>query len=88
MTSFVKRIQAWQQQSGRHHLPWQGTTDPYKVWLSEIMLQQTQVSTVIDYYLRFFKKISLSHSTGQYTRRGSYALLGRPRLLCTCTQFT
>ncbi|NOL50755.1 A/G-specific adenine glycosylase [Pelistega suis] len=56
MTSFVKRIQAWQQQSGRHHLPWQGTTDPYKVWLSEIMLQQTQVSTVIDYYLRFLKK--------------------------------
>lgn len=56
MTSFVKRIQAWQQQSGRHHLPWQGTTDPYKVWLSEIMLQQTQVSTVIDYYLRFLEK--------------------------------
>lgn len=56
MTSFVKRIQAWQQTSGRHHLPWQGTTDPYKVWLSEIMLQQTQVNTVIDYYHRFLAR--------------------------------
>lgn len=51
--SFVKRIQAWQQQAGRHHLPWQNTQNPYKVWLSEIMLQQTQVSTVIPYYERF-----------------------------------
>jgi A/G-specific adenine glycosylase len=43
----------WQNQFGRHDLPWQNTRDPYRVWLSEIMLQQTQVVTVCDYYLRF-----------------------------------
>ncbi|WII92911.1 A/G-specific adenine glycosylase [Kingella negevensis] len=42
----------WQKQYGRHHLPWQ-VSDPYRVWLSEIMLQQTQVITVLDYYPRF-----------------------------------
>jgi len=43
----------WQKQRGRHDLPWQGTRDPYKIWLSEIMLQQTQVATVIPYFRRF-----------------------------------
>jgi len=43
----------WQRAQGRHHLPWQNTQDPYRVWLSEIMLQQTQVSTVLGYYDRF-----------------------------------
>ncbi len=43
----------WQLSHGRHHLPWQNTRDPYRVWLSEIMLQQTQVVTVLDYYQRF-----------------------------------
>jgi A/G-specific adenine glycosylase len=53
---FASRIAAWQASSGRHDLPWQGTTDPYRIWLSEIMLQQTQVSTVIPYYLRFLER--------------------------------
>ena len=44
---------AWQRQHGRHGLPWVGSRDPYRVWLSEIMLQQTQVSVVLDYYQRF-----------------------------------
>ena len=43
----------WQAQHGRNHLPWQATRDPYRVWLSEIMLQQTQVVTVRDYFARF-----------------------------------
>jgi A/G-specific adenine glycosylase len=43
----------WQRRHGRHGLPWQGTRDAYLVWLSEVMLQQTQVSTVLDYYARF-----------------------------------
>ena len=43
----------WQAQHGRNHLPWQATRDPYRVWLSEIMLQQTQVATVLGYYSRF-----------------------------------
>ena len=44
---------AWQGQHGRHGLPWVGSRDPYRVWLSEIMLQQTQVTTVMAYYGRF-----------------------------------
>ncbi len=51
--SFAARVVAWQRRHGRHDLPWQNTGDPYRTWLSEIMLQQTQVSTVIPYYLRF-----------------------------------
>jgi A/G-specific adenine glycosylase len=43
----------WQAQFGRHDLPWQNTCDPYLVWLSEIMLQQTQVVTVLVYFVRF-----------------------------------
>ncbi|AVS71516.1 A/G-specific adenine glycosylase [Paracidovorax avenae] len=46
----------WQAVHGRNHLPWQQTRDPYRVWLSEIMLQQTQVSTVLDYYVRFLER--------------------------------
>lgn len=54
--NFAQRIAAWQRAHGRHGLPWQATRDPYRVWLSEIMLQQTQVATVIPYYERFLKR--------------------------------
>jgi A/G-specific adenine glycosylase len=47
---------AWQKVHGRHDLPWQASRDPYRVWLSEIMLQQTQVSTVLGYYGRFLER--------------------------------
>jgi A/G-specific adenine glycosylase len=53
MTEFASRVVAWQREHGRHDLPWQGTRDPYRIWLSEVMLQQTQVATVAPYYLRF-----------------------------------
>ena len=56
MKSFADLLIAWHAKSGRHHLPWQKSKDPYAVWVSEIMLQQTQVTTVIDYYNRFMKK--------------------------------
>ncbi|MDL2337566.1 MAG: A/G-specific adenine glycosylase [Pseudomonadota bacterium] len=46
----------WQRSHGRHGLPWQHTRDPYRVWLSEIMLQQTQVATVLGYYERFLQR--------------------------------
>ncbi|HYD77259.1 A/G-specific adenine glycosylase [Ramlibacter sp.] len=46
----------WQRRHGRQSLPWQGTRDPYRVWLSEVMLQQTQVSTVLPYYERFLQR--------------------------------
>jgi A/G-specific adenine glycosylase len=51
--SFPTRVIRWQRRHGRHDLPWQGTRDAYRIWLSEIMLQQTQVATVIPYYERF-----------------------------------
>ena len=53
---FFDALVAWQRRLGRHHLPWQGTRDPYRVWLSEIMLQQTQVATVRPYYERFVQR--------------------------------
>ncbi len=53
---FAPRLIAWQRKAGRHGLPWQGTRDPYRVWLSEVMLQQTQVSTVLAYYERFLAR--------------------------------
>jgi len=54
--SFAQKLIAWQRRHGRHGLPWQGTRDPYRVWLSEVMLQQTQVSAVIPYYVRFLQR--------------------------------
>ncbi|MDP1610905.1 MAG: A/G-specific adenine glycosylase [Sulfuritalea sp.] len=56
MKDFSLRLIRWHKRHGRHDLPWQNTTDPYRVWLSEIMLQQTQVATVIPYYLRFLDR--------------------------------
>jgi A/G-specific adenine glycosylase len=53
MSNFSAKLIHWQKHHGRHHLPWQGTRDPYAIWLSEIMLQQTQVTTVTPYYQRF-----------------------------------
>ncbi|SDG70136.1 A/G-specific adenine glycosylase [Propionivibrio dicarboxylicus] len=54
--SFSRRLIDWQRRCGRHQLPWQSTRDAYRVWLSEIMLQQTQVSTVIPYFARFIER--------------------------------
>lgn len=56
MSSIATQLIRWQKHHGRNHLPWQGTRDPYAIWLSEIMLQQTQVSTVIPYYQRFMQR--------------------------------
>lgn len=50
---FAPRLVEWHARHGRHDLPWQNTRDAYRIWVSEIMLQQTQVGTVIPYYLRF-----------------------------------
>jgi A/G-specific adenine glycosylase len=51
-----KRLLAWFDQYGRHDLPWQRDRSPYRVWVSEIMLQQTQVTTVVPYYERFIRR--------------------------------
>ncbi|MEQ1515390.1 MAG: A/G-specific adenine glycosylase [Usitatibacteraceae bacterium] len=53
MSAFATKIIKWQKKAGRHDLPWQKTRDPYRIWLSEVMLQQTQVAAVIPYYERF-----------------------------------
>ncbi len=53
---FAEDVVKWQKTHGRNSLPWQNTRDPYRVWLSEIMLQQTQVSTVLEYYARFLQR--------------------------------
>ena len=54
--TLAERVIVWQARHGRHGLPWQGTRDPYRVWLSEVMLQQTQVTTVLGYYGRFLDR--------------------------------
>src|SRR5688572_32641454 len=50
------RLLAWHASAGRHYLPWQKDRTPYRVWVSEIMLQQTQVVTVIPYFERFMAR--------------------------------
>ena len=90
--TFSKRLIAWQRQHGRHGLPWQQSRDPYRVWLSEIMLQQTQVTAVIPYYLKFLDAfptvLSLANAPAQ-TVMAHWAGLGyyaRARNLHRCAQ--
>ncbi|GAB3412451.1 A/G-specific adenine glycosylase [Massilia agilis] len=60
--SFSSAVIAWQRAHGRHALPWQNTRDAYRVWLSEIMLQQTQVAAVLGYYARFLERFPTVHA--------------------------
>lgn len=53
---FAARLLAWFERAGRHDLPWQRPATPYRVWISEVMLQQTQVATVIPYFERFMSR--------------------------------
>ena len=62
MGEFSEHLIDWQHKHGRHDLPWQNTCDPYRIWLSEIMLQQTQVNTVIPYYQRFLRRFPDLHA--------------------------
>jgi A/G-specific adenine glycosylase len=55
-TPFAQRVVRWQLKQGRHHLPWQNPITPYRVWVSEIMLQQTQVQTVVSYFNAFMQR--------------------------------
>ena len=56
MSALAKALIPWHTRHGRHDLPWQRDRTPYRVWISEIMLQQTQVATVIGYYQRFIQR--------------------------------
>lgn len=89
---FSAAVIAWQKQHGRHALPWQNTRDPYRVWLSEIMLQQTQVAAVVPYYLRFLERFPNVQSLAQASQdevMGYWSGLGyysRARNLHRCAQ--
>ena len=63
--TFSACIIAWQLSHGRSQLPWQNTRDPYRVWLSEVMLQQTQVSTVLGYFARFLDRFPTVRALAQ-----------------------
>jgi A/G-specific adenine glycosylase len=89
---FAPALIAWQKTHGRHDLPWQNTRDPYKVWLSEIMLQQTQVATVKEYFARFLAAhptvtslaaASLDEVLGLWSGLGYYS---RARNMHRCAQ--
>ena len=56
MPDFARKLIRWQRRHGRHDLPWQGTRNPYRIWLAEVMLQQTRVDAVIPYYERFLRR--------------------------------
>ncbi|MBL6685619.1 MAG: A/G-specific adenine glycosylase [Methylophilaceae bacterium] len=66
MSLLAKKLIQWHESHGRKNLPWQKTSDPYHIWLSEVMLQQTQVATVIPYFKKFLKQFpdirSLAHA--------------------------
>jgi A/G-specific adenine glycosylase len=89
---FAGHVVRWQRTHGRNGLPWQNTRDPYRVWLSEIMLQQTQVATVIDYFPRFlarFPDVSALAAASQDDVLALWSGLGyysRARNLHRCAQ--
>lgn len=89
---FARQMVDWQRQFGRQSLPWQNTRDPYRVWLSEIMLQQTQVGTVLDYFARFldrFPDVAALAAAGQDDVLALWSGLGyysRARNLHRCAQ--
>lgn len=89
-TEFATLVVNWQSSHGRNNLPWQNTRDPYRVWLSEVMLQQTQVSTVVDYFSGFLTRFpsvtdlaaaSLDSVLGLWSGLGYYS---RARNLHAC----
>jgi A/G-specific adenine glycosylase len=89
---FSERLIAWFEVHGRHNLPWQLNPTPYRVWVSEVMLQQTQVATVIPYYERFMARFPdiaalaaapLDEVLHLWTGLGYYA---RARNLRACAQ--
>ena len=68
MAAFANAIIAWQKQHGRHDLPWQNTSNAYAIWVSEIMLQQTQVAAVIGYYAKFIARFPNIYALSKATQ--------------------
>ena len=90
--TFSKKLIAWHGVSGRSGLPWQNNRDPYAVWVSEIMLQQTQVATVLERYPRFMKrfptvkKLAAADLDEVLTEWAGLGYYSRARNLHTCAQ--
>ena len=90
--TFSENLIAWHARSGRSGLPWQGNRDPYAVWVSEIMLQQTQVATVLERYPRFMKrfptvkKLAAAHSDEVLAEWAGLGYYSRARNLYACAQ--
>ncbi len=84
--TFARRLWNGKGRDGRHHLPWQGTQDPYRIWLSEIMLQQTQVTLSLPITSGSFIAISRHRRFASSNSRRRNAVLGRPRILCAGAQ--
>lgn len=89
---FAQTLIRWQASYGRHDLPWQASLDPYRIWLSEVMLQQTQVVTVREYFNRFLQRfpdvVALAQATlddvlGLWSGLGYYS---RARHMHLCAQ--
>ncbi|MFT4766630.1 MAG: A/G-specific adenine glycosylase, partial [Oleispira sp.] len=89
---FSQAVLNWYGEHGRKHLPWQQDITPYKVWISEVMLQQTQVATVIPYFERFMQEFPTVHDLANaeqdkvlhlWTGLGYYA---RARNLHSCAK--
>src|SRR5688572_22926701 len=55
-TAFSRLLLKWNREKNHRLMPWKGEKDPYKIWLSEVILQQTRVEQGLDYYTRFIKK--------------------------------
>lgn len=68
MHKFANAIITWQKLYGRHDLPWQNTKEPYAIWVSEIMLQQTQVAAVLGYYAKFMARFPNIHTLAKATQ--------------------
>src|SRR5512146_3243531 len=92
MPTFADKLIAWQRVHGRHDLPWQGTRDAYRIWVSEIMLQQTQVAAVIPYYERFLQRfpdvyaLAASSSADVMAAWAGLGYYSRARSLHRCAQ--
>lgn len=90
--TFSKKLISWHDRSGRSGLPWQGNRDPYAVWVSEIMLQQTQVATVLERYPRFMKrfptvkKLAAAHIDEVLAEWAGLGYYSRARNLHACAQ--
>jgi predicted ATPase len=85
MSAFANAVIEWQKVHGRHDLPWQNTIDPYAIWVSEIMLQQTQVTAVIGYYAAFMQRFpdiaTLANATQEEVLQVIYTMPRKPSLM-------